>query len=85
MVVGVTAEMHVRRTMSTPTTLIELTTANGRIQIDAEAGTITLGITDEDTASLPSGGVYDLKIISPDGLVDRVLQGDFILDKESTR
>jgi len=80
-----TAKMHVRRRLADETTLIELTTENGRIQIDPVAGTLTLGISAADTASLTSGGVYDLKIISALGAVDRVLQGNFVLEKETTR
>jgi len=80
-----TARMQVRRTIESSTSLISLTTENGRISIDEEGGVITLSITAEDTADLTSSGVYDLEIIDADGNVSRVIQGTFTLSLEVTR
>ena len=79
------ASMDVRRRLWDDTPVISLTTENGRISIDQSNGTISLEISASDTAALTSGGVYDLKIVSVNGLVDRVLRGEFVLSKETTR
>jgi hypothetical protein len=80
-----TARMQVRRTIDSETSLITLTTENGRISISGVAGLITLSISAADTAALTSSGVYDLEIISSGGLVSRVIQGAFALSLEVTR
>lgn len=82
---GYTARMQVRRTVESTTTLISLTTENGRITLGGPTGIIELLITAADTAALTSSGVYDLEIISSTGVVDRILQGDFTLSQEVTR
>ena len=80
-----TARMQVRRTIESTTSLISLTTENGRITLNGAAGLISLSITAADTAALTSSGVYDLEIISSGGLVSRVIQGTFTLSLEVTR
>ncbi|MDA0898394.1 MAG: hypothetical protein O3A30_03860 [Bacteroidetes bacterium] len=84
---GHTARMQVRRTISSTTAQVELTTENGRILIEpaGEKGIIRLNLTDEETAALTSDGVYDLEIISAGGVVSRVIQGTFTLSLEVTR
>jgi hypothetical protein len=42
-------------------------------------------MTDEQTASLSSDGVYDIEIISDTGDVSRLVQGNFTLNREVTR
>lgn len=79
-----TARMQVRRTTSSSTTIIELTTANGRIATTS-SGEIVLSISATDTAALTSGGVYDLEIEDSGGNVERVVEGIFTLDLEVTR
>lgn len=79
-----TARMQVRRTTSSSTTIIELTTANGRISTTS-SGEIVLSISATDTAALTSGGVYDLEIEDSGGNVERVVEGIFTLDLEVTR
>lgn len=80
-----TARMQVRRTIESTTPLITLTTENGRISINGASGLINLSITAADTAAITSSGVYDLEIISSNGLVSRVIQGTFTLSPEVTR
>jgi hypothetical protein len=81
---GYTARMQVRRLLASTSTLIELTTGNSRITLNS-SGEIALSISAADTASLTEGGVYDLEIIASDGTVERVVEGNFILDLEVTR
>lgn len=82
---GYTARMQVRRTIDSSTVLISLTTENGRISLGGASGIIELNITAEDTATITSSGVYDLEIIASNGIVSRILQGDFTLSPEVTR
>lgn len=82
---GYTARMQIRRTIDSSTTLISLTTENGRISLGGASGIIELNITAADTATITSSGVYDLEIIASNGVVSRILQGDFTLSPEVTR
>jgi len=82
-----TARMQVRRTQSSTTPQVELTTENGRIEIEpaGATGLIRLYMDDATTAALTSDGVYDLEIVSATGVVSRVIQGTFTLSLEVTR
>ena len=83
---GYTARMQVRSTLESATTVVELTTANGRIALGGAAGTITLTISATDTASLTAGrGVYDLELVSGSGIVTRLLQGVATISRNVTR
>ena len=82
---GYTARMQVRPEIESSTTLVELTTENGRITLGGVLGTITLSMTAATTAAITDEGVYDLEIISSSGAVHRVLKGRFVLDLEVTR
>lgn len=82
---GYTARMDVRATYNSPSTIIELTTENGRIELGGVNGTINLSITAANTAALPtSNAVYDLELDSGSA-VTRLIQGRFIVDPEVTR
>jgi hypothetical protein len=80
-----TARMQVRRTVDSTSTLIELTTENGRIFLNEEPGRIRLLLTAAATAGITNSGVYDLEIIDGSGQVSRVIQGLFTLSQEVTR
>lgn len=82
-----TARMHVRSLVTSSTTIIELTTANGRIAIsNATAGQVTLTISAADTAAIPADKyVYDLELVSPQGVVNRLVEGNFVVKAEVTR
>lgn len=82
---GYTARMHVRRDYDATTTLVELTTENGRIALGGAAGTITLTLSAAVTAGITRSGVYDIELVSAGGLVYRPLRGDFVLRREVTR
>lgn len=77
--------MQVRRTIESSTALISLTTENGGIVIEPEDGSLTVFMTDEQTSSITSSGVYDIELIDPVGNVSRIVQGDFRLSLEVTR
>ena len=80
-----TARMQVRRTMESTTPMIELTTENGGITVEGPEGRIMVMMTDTQTSALTSSGVYDLEIISSEGNVSRLVQGEFKLSLEVTR
>lgn len=85
---GHTARMQVRRTIDSANFLLELTTENGSITINPAPPAINqilINVSASVTASVSNSGVYDLEIISPSGVVDRVLEGEFILSPEVTR
>lgn len=81
-----TARMQVRRLITSTTAMIELTTENGGIVITNPAGgELTVYMTNEQTASLTSDGVYDIELINEIGEVARLVQGGFTLSLEVTR
>jgi dihydroxyacid dehydratase/phosphogluconate dehydratase len=79
--------MHVRNLVESPTTVIELTTENDRIEIDGTNGRLTLNISSEDMSEITSDKyVYDLEIVAPtSGVVHRIIQGNFVVRAEVTR
>ena len=84
--VGYTARMEVRRTLDASSTIVSLTTANGRISINGALGTITLTLTAVETAALTQSGVYDLEIVETStSAVHKVVRGEFKLEKEVSR
>lgn len=83
---GHTARMHVRKDVDTSTTLVELTTENGRIVIAPLTGVLTLVLNSTETAAISRSGVYDLEVVqTATGKVTRVIEGQFILKKNVTR
>lgn len=82
---GYTARMQMRREYTSPTTMIELTTGNGRIVLGGEDGTVTLRLNATETASITRSGVWDVELVSAGGMVYRPLRGDVVLRPEVTR
>lgn len=85
---GYSARMHIRKDIDASTTMIELTTANGRISIDIPTARFTLTLTSAETAALDKSGVYDLEIVSaatPVPEVTRLLEGKIHLRRNVTR
>lgn len=83
---GYTAKMQIRKSVSSPDVLLELSTSNGRIDIVSGTGTITLLINAATSAAITwSSGVYDLELTSSGGLVTRLMQGTITVSKEVTR
>jgi len=83
-----TARMQVRRTMESENFLLELTTENGNLTInplEEQTNVIQIDVSASVTASVEHSGVYDIEIISNDGIVSRILQGIFTLSPEVTR
>lgn len=72
------AEMDLRKNQDDGTEVTTLTTANGRIALGGSAGTITLEISNTDTAALIVGdGVYDLELVDSSNKVLRIMEGTY--------
>jgi len=85
-VTGYTARMHMRKKQADADIVLDLTTENNRIALGGVAGTITLSLSAVDTAALTTSGVYDLEMVSGDGVtVTRLLEGKYALSVEVTR
>lgn len=83
---GYTARMQIRASVSAPDVLLELTSGNGRIVLDIPTATITLKLTATETAAITwTKGVYDLEMMTSQGAVTRLLQGQVSVSKEVTR
>lgn len=85
---GYTAEMHIRVTRGSTTTVLELTSAGGDITFTAADGGIHIHIDAATTAGLDfDNAVYDLELTdaSGSGDVTRVAEGTVKLHKEVTR
>lgn len=80
-----TARMQIRPTLKSETVLLELTTENGGIVLDAANSTITILCTAEQTEDLSfNTAVYSLEMVKP-GSVSQILTGSISLEKEVTR
>ena len=83
---GFTARMQVRTAANAASTILELTTENGRISLGGVAGTVNLTVAANVTANLtPSLYVYDLEVVSGGGEVTRLVEGNFNVKAEVTR
>lgn len=83
---GYTARMQVRRTYDAPTALLNLTTENGAITLGGVAGTLVVEAAEALTTGLPAKpAVYDLELISPAGVVVRLIRGAATISPEVTK
>lgn len=81
---GFIARMQIRPSAGSGKVSDELTTENGRLSI--EGGTITARWPNAVTTAMSAGRyVYDIEIVSAEGMVARILEGNFILHREVTR
>lgn len=77
-VTGYTAAMAVKNSPSSVSSIIDLTSANGRITVGTTDGKFTLALTAAQTTGLAAGNyVYDLEVTAPNGTVTRLLEGGF--------
>lgn len=81
-----TGRMQIRETVTSTSIIEDQTTANGRITINAAAGTISILIPPSDMEAITPGTyVYDLEIEDADGDVTRVVHGKFTVRAEVTK
>jgi hypothetical protein len=77
-VTGYSAAMSVKNSPTSVSTIVSLTSANGRITVGTTDGKFTLNLTAAETTALAAGNyVYDLEVTSPGGVVTRLLEGGF--------
>lgn len=82
---GYTGRMQIRQTVASPSTVLELTTSNGRMTFGGSAGTVAITVTATDTAALAPGMyVYDLELATG-STVTRLLEGRVTVNGEVTR
>ena len=80
-----TARMQVRADYASTTTVLSLTTENGKITLGGAAGTITLLVSAADMAAVSGASfVYDLELVNG-ATVTRLVQGNFAVNAEVTK
>ena len=83
---GYSARMQVRKTLDTDSVLLSLSTANGSITLGGSTGTVTIEVSPLKMSQLAAGIFwYDIELVSPTGVVTRLLQGRFNVSREVTR
>lgn len=83
---GYTARMQIRPYFASSRVIDELTTENGRCEIDAANGKITLRFPHANTEKYPPSILrYDIEMESSFGEVTRILEGRFVVRPEVTR
>ena len=82
---GCEARMQFRQTYES-SVLLDLDSSSGSLTIDVSTGHIATQVSAETTAGIKGrSGVFDLEVYHPDGRVDRVLQGQWVLSPEVTK
>lgn len=80
-----TARLHIRERVTSTSTLYEATTDDD-LTVNGSEGEVELEIPATETASWTwNKAVYDLEIISPDGKVSRIAEGNVKVSPEVTR
>ena len=84
--VGYTAQMQIRETLDSTSTIIELTNTNGGIIIDTNDSTISIFITAAQTRAFTfPTAVYSLELTDSSGVVTTLVTGNLTLVQEVTR
>jgi hypothetical protein len=82
---GYSSRLQVREAHYSENPIISLVSGNG-LSIGGSAGTIDIFISASVTSEFPTGThVYDLEIVSPSDIVDRLIEGTFNVTPEVTR
>jgi hypothetical protein len=83
---GYTAQMQIRETLDSTTTIAELTSSNGGILIDEQNYTISITMLPAQTRAFAfPTAVYSLELTNPSGVVTTFLAGNLTLVQEVTR
>lgn len=78
--------MQLRRNPDATATILDISTANGRMVFGGSAGTIVLTVTATDTAALSTDdGVFDLEIENTGGFVTRLMEGTYSVRRNISR
>ena len=85
-ITGYTAQMQIRETLESDTVIAELSTSNGRIQIDTVNSTISMYMPASLTATFNfDSAVYSMELTDNSGGTFQFLNGSISLVKEITR
>lgn len=83
---GYTAQMQIRETLDSTTSIIELTSANGGIILDTANYSISIFITATQTRAFTfPTAVYSLELTDSSGVVTTLISGNLTLVQEVTR
>ncbi len=83
---GFSGAMSLRENPDAASSILDLTTANGRMTMGGSAGTVVLAVSASDTNGLTaSDGVFDLEITSGAGIVTRLIEGTYSVRRNITR
>lgn len=83
---GYSGRMQIRPSYASATVLLDATTANGMVTINAPGGVVTITIGADITTPMTwTSGYYDVEIFSSAADVIRILQGSASLSLEVTR
>jgi len=83
---GYSSRLQVRQTYYDTDTIVSLTSGSGGITLGGSAGTIDILINASTTSQFaPGNWVYDLEIESLNGIVSRLIEGNFVVTPEVTR
>jgi Na+/serine symporter len=82
---GYSSRLQVREAYYSTDPVVSLVSGSG-ITMGGSAGTIDILISASATSAFPTGvHVYDLEIVSPSNIVDRLIEGTFNVTPEVTR
>jgi hypothetical protein len=82
---GYTAKAQVRATKTSATALMDASTANGFITINAPGGIVQINVPQATTEVMVwTSGVWDLEITSAGGEISRIVEGFASLSQEVT-
>lgn len=82
---GFTARMQARVKYDSPTTVLNLTSANGGVVVSSN-GIFSLHATAAQTAAIAPGKyVYDVEAVAPNGVVTKLARGTIRVVAEVTR
>jgi hypothetical protein len=78
-----TAEMDIRESISSASTVLELSTSNGKLSISGQ--TLTINLTDSETVLFTKQYVYDLFVTTSDTKKHKIMMGKVIVALSVTR
>jgi hypothetical protein len=82
---GYSSRLQVREAYYSEDPIVSLVSGSG-ITVGGSAGTINILISASVTSEFPTGThVYDLEIVSPSNIVDRLIEGTFNVTPEVTK
>jgi Na+/serine symporter len=82
---GYSSRLQIREAYYSTDPIVSLVSGSG-ITMGGSAGTIDILISASVTSEFPTGThVYDLEIVSPSNIVDRLIEGTFNVTPEVTR